>query len=203
MGIIFIDGLYKEKQKSMGIIFMDGLSYREFPCHPSHIPYWQKQPHQTTSDSQREITYMGNVPWWEMIGIVIELLCYKNYLISEFEDRKACNKQDKINTADSAFIFLTFLLSSQNRRLGWSGRRIWSGLVWSLLDSQDDFDSEYIGLDGSPDVPMSPWYLCPYICEKCEMSRLWHTHTRTVESRAVFCLSKIRNYLQCPLKNDQ
>ena len=35
------------------------------------------------------------------------------------------------------------------------------------------------------------WHLCFYICEKCEMSRL-NMHTRTVESRAVFCLSRIR-----------
>ena len=25
------------------------------------------------------------------------------------------------------------------------------------------------------------WHLCLYICEKCEMSRLWHTDTRTDE----------------------
>ena len=41
------------------------------------------------------------------------------------------------------------------------------------------------------------WHLCLYICEKCEMSRLWrtdrHTDGRTVESRAVFSLSWIRN----------
>ena len=40
------------------------------------------------------------------------------------------------------------------------------------------------------------WHLCLYICEKCEMSRLWHTNTRTdtrtVESSAVFSLSWIR-----------
>ena len=34
-----------------------------------------------------------------------------------------------------------------------------------------------------------------YICEKCEMSQLY-THTRTVESRAVVCLSRIRNFRQ-------
>ena len=45
---------------------------------------------------------------------------------------------------------------------------------------------------------MGPWWLtlhlCLYICEKCEMSRLWRTNTRTVESSAVFSLSWIRNY---------
>ena len=60
----------------MAIIFIDGLSYRGFPCHPSHIPYWQRRPHQTTSDSQREITYMGNELRWEMMGTITELLCY-------------------------------------------------------------------------------------------------------------------------------
>ena len=40
------------------------------------------------------------------------------------------------------------------------------------------------------------WHLCLYMCEKCEMPRLWHTDTRTHgqwESRAVFSLSWIRN----------
>ena len=40
-------------------------------------------------------------------------------------------KQDKVNTADSAFIFLIILLISQNRWSGWSGRRRWSGLVFA------------------------------------------------------------------------
>ena len=40
------------------------------------------------------------------------------------------------------------------------------------------------------------WHLCLYICEKCEMSRLWRTDERTDgqwESSAVFSLSWIRN----------
>ena len=41
-------------------------------------------------------------------------------------------KQDKVNNADSAFIFL--IIQSQNQWSGWSGRRRWSCLVWSLLD---------------------------------------------------------------------
>ena len=48
---------------------------------------------------------------------------------------------------------------------------------------------------------MGPWWLtlhlCLYICEKCEMSRLWRTRGRTDgqwESRAVFSLSWIRNW---------
>ena len=41
-------------------------------------------------------------------------------------------KQDKVNNADSAFIFL--IIQSQNQWSSWSGRRIWSGLVWSLLE---------------------------------------------------------------------
>ena len=44
------------------------------------------------------------------------------------------------------------------------------------------------------------WYLCLYICEKCEMSRMWRTdgrtNARTVESRAVFSLSWIRKNLK-------
>ena len=39
--------------------------------------------------------------------------------------------QDKVNTADSAFLFL--IIQSQNQWSGWSGRKGWSGLVWSLL----------------------------------------------------------------------
>ena len=48
-------------------------------------------------------------------------------------------KQDKVNTADSAFIFfLMILLISQNQ----GGE---DGLVWSSQkESQDDFDSECI-----------------------------------------------------------
>ena len=42
-------------------------------------------------------------------------------------------KQDKINTADSAFIFLIILLISKNRWSGWSGRKRCSCLAWSLL----------------------------------------------------------------------
>ena len=50
---------------------------------------------------------------------------------------------------------------------------------------------------------MGPWWLtwhtCLYICENCEMSRLWHTNTRTntrtVESRAVFSLNWIRKMI--------
>ena len=44
------------------------------------------------------------------------------------------SKQDKVNTADSAFIFLINLLISQNKWPGWTGRRRWSCLVWSLLE---------------------------------------------------------------------
>ena len=43
-------------------------------------------------------------------------------------------RQDKVNTADSAFIFLIILLISQNKWSGWSGRKKWSFLVWSLLE---------------------------------------------------------------------
>ena len=49
------------------------------------------------------------------------------------------------------------------------------------------------------------WHLCLYICEKCEMSRLWHTNTRTheqwkVEQYSVWAESAIfkniyKNYL--------
>ena len=41
-------------------------------------------------------------------------------------------KQDKVNNADSAFIFL--IIQSQNQWSGWSGRRRWPCLVWSLLE---------------------------------------------------------------------
>ena len=52
-------------------------------------------------------------------------------------------KQDKVNSADSAFILLIIL----SQKFGQGGE---DGLVWSGLcqkDSQDDFDSEYIGFD--------------------------------------------------------
>ena len=43
-----------------------------------------------------------------------------------------CEKQDKVNSADSAFKFL--IIQSQNQWSGWSGQRRWSCLVWSLLE---------------------------------------------------------------------
>ena len=66
---------------------------------------------------------------------------------------KTSTIQDKVNNADCALIFMIILVISQNHWSGWSGQRRWSCLVWSLLErsSQDDFDSEYIGFDGSPD----------------------------------------------------
>ena len=40
-------------------------------------------------------------------------------------------EQDKVNNADSAFIFL--IMQSQNQRSGWSGQVGEDGLVWSGL----------------------------------------------------------------------
>ena len=45
---------------------------------------------------------------------------------------RIAHKQDKVNTADPAFIFL--IIQSQNQWSGWSGRRRWPCLVWSLLE---------------------------------------------------------------------
>ena len=45
-------------------------------------------------------------------------------------------------------------LISHNQGIGQVGQGGEDGLVWPDLcekDSQDDFDSEYIGFDGSPD----------------------------------------------------
>ena len=72
---------------------------------------------------------------------------------------KCKTEQDKVNTADSEFIFL--IIQSQNQWSGLSGRRGWSCLVWSLLESQDDFDSEYIGVNGSLMINMAfmPLYM--------------------------------------------
>ena len=66
-------------------------------------------------------------------------------------------EQDKVKSADSAFIFCY---------------RVW-WVPWSLT-----------------------WHLCLYICEKCEMSRLWHTNERTdgqwkVEQYSVWAESAI------------
>ena len=78
-------------------------------------------------------------------------------------------KQDKVNTADSAFIFLIILLISQNKWSGWSGQRRWSCLVWSL---RERYRVWWV-------LWWLKWHLCLYIWEKWEMSRLWHTHTQT------------------------
>ena len=63
------------------------------------------------------------------------------------------DEQDKVNTADSAFIFL--IIQSQSQWSGWSGQRRLCCLVWSLLESQDDFDSEYKGLMGPLMIKMA------------------------------------------------
>ena len=81
------------------------------------------------------------------------------------------NKQSKVNTTDSAFIFL---IISQNHWSGWSGRRIWSGLC--KKDSQDDFDSECIGFDGSPDDQHGIYAFIYVRNVRCHAR---DTHTRT------------------------
>ena len=60
----------------------------------------------------------------------------REFACDDFKRKKwqAENKQDKVNTADSAFIFLIILLISQNQWPGCSGRRRWSCRVWSLLE---------------------------------------------------------------------
>ena len=56
----------------------------------------------------------------------------KDDAFSVFYQRQKIKKQDKVNNADSAFIFL--IIQSQNQWSGWSGRRRWPCLVWSLLE---------------------------------------------------------------------
>ena len=51
---------------------------------------------------------------------------------TEMEKKENKEKRDKVNSADSAFILL--IIFSQNQWSGWSGRRRWSCLVWSLLE---------------------------------------------------------------------
>ena len=76
-------------------------------------------------------------------GLAIQLQCLypPQYMVDVFEAQMTCDecqeaklkiKQDKVNNADSAFIFLT--IQSQNQWSGWSGRRRWPCLVWSLLE---------------------------------------------------------------------
>ena len=43
---------------------------------------------------------------------------------------KYCQVQDKVNTADSAYIFL--IIQSQKQWSGWSGRRRWSCLAGKI-----------------------------------------------------------------------
>ena len=64
---------------------------------------------------------------WENNSIVGS--CVDALVVSS---REVNYKQDKVNSADSAFIFL--IIQSQNQWSGWSGRRRWSCLVWSLLE---------------------------------------------------------------------
>ena len=70
------------------------------------------------------------------------------------------NTQDKSITRQSkhcGFSIIFLIIQSQSQWSGWSltnGQGGEDGIVWSGLcqkDSQDDFDSEYTGFDGSPD----------------------------------------------------
>ena len=54
------------------------------------------------------------------------------FLVKKQNHNSRQRKQDKVNSADSAFIFL--IIQSQNQWSGWSGRRRWPCLVWSLLE---------------------------------------------------------------------
>ena len=101
---------------------------------------------------------LNTVLWWaqQMVMILHECVCGDQRVLTiqtsgtgdaaapanrKAHDKKSSRtckiyiKQDKVNKADSAFIFLIILLISQNQWLGWSGRRKWSCLVWSLLGS--------------------------------------------------------------------
>ena len=51
---------------------------------------------------------------------------------AQWPEWETINQQNKVNSADSAFIIL--IIQSQSQWYGWSGRRRWSCLVWSLLD---------------------------------------------------------------------
>ena len=58
----------------------------------------------------------------------------KNINLQKPSHTKGLWKQDQVNTADFAFIFLIILFISQNKWSGWSGRRRWFCLVWSLQE---------------------------------------------------------------------
>ena len=75
---------------------------------------------------------------WLLFCLVINNMAF---VLSSHQQRGFCyvptlttwlSKQDKVISADSAFIFL--IIQSQNQWSGWSGRRRWSCLVWSLLE---------------------------------------------------------------------
>ena len=64
-----------------------------------------------------------------------------------------------------------------NGQVGQGGE---DGLVWSLLDSQGDFDSEYTGFDGSPDDSHGIYafiYVRNVRCHACDERTDGHTNS--------------------------
>ena len=93
--------------------------FRAHPTHGAQMP-WQKF---------GNVAFQTNTAWdWWM------RLIWGNFSLSLacVENTRFLFKQDKVNNADSAFIFL--IIQSQNQWSGWSGRRRWPCLVWSLLE---------------------------------------------------------------------
>ena len=66
--------------------------------------------------------------------------------------------------------------------------------MYEQKESQDDFDSEYIEVDGSLMINMA--FMPLYMWEMWDVTPVTDGHSdgRTVESSAVFSLSWIRNF---------
>ena len=83
--------------------------------------------------------------------------------------------QDKVNTADSAFIFLISLLISQNIWSGWSGWKRWSCLVFARKIARMILIQNIQGLMGPQMINMA--FMPLYMWEMWDVTPVTHEHT--------------------------
>ena len=115
--------LYKSSQTS--------LPNQIYPTKPNNKTYQTKPPKETysaqhTKPNSRTQEKEPN-PWVHCAFGNVSLSVCDSLLIHQ-----TSQEQDKVNNADSAFIF--FIIQSQNQWSGRSGRTRWPCLVWSLLE---------------------------------------------------------------------
>ena len=93
-------------------------------CHPRHPNHLSQDLNSISRTFLEQFALVISI-WSDLFS----QFSFSHLRISFHNYSSAATKQDKVNSADSAFIFL--IIQSQNQ---WSGRRRWPCLVWSLLE---------------------------------------------------------------------